>query len=200
MKDASTQAEPICSENYSARLNLLRGFLALCYPDEQRLNAVEKLIEAASIQGVKQWRRLPGIVANSHISLLQLSQQIMELQEATTIHTGLQTGGLNKQLFQTEVTTIFKTWKYVLLFLIPFSLYSVAVSLLFFPPVYFVSSFFFFSLSPFSVLFSIIFSLSSPLFLLLKHNILNCFLISILSEMNAHAKVEFHYLLQFNTV
>ena len=113
MKDASTQAEPICSENYSARLNLLRGFLALCYPDEQRLSAVEKLIEAASIQGVKQWRRLPGIVSHSHISLLQLSQQIMELQEATTIHSGLQSGGLNRQPFQNEVTTIFKTWKYV---------------------------------------------------------------------------------------
>ena len=40
MKEASTQAEPICTESYSAKLNLLRGFLALCYPDEQRLSAV----------------------------------------------------------------------------------------------------------------------------------------------------------------
>ena len=40
MREASTQAEPICSESYSAKLNLLRGFLALCYPDEQRLSAV----------------------------------------------------------------------------------------------------------------------------------------------------------------
>ncbi|XP_064401908.1 transformation/transcription domain-associated protein-like isoform X2 [Halichondria panicea] len=111
MKEASTQAEPICSENYSARLNLLRGFLALCYPDEQRLSAVEKLIEAASIQGIKQWRRLPKIVSHAHVSLLQLSQQIMELQEATTIHSGLQSGGLTRQSFQTEIKTIFKTWK-----------------------------------------------------------------------------------------
>lgn len=111
MKDSSTQAEPICSENYSARLNLLRGFLALCYPDEQRLNAVEKLIEAASIQSIKQWRRLPSVVSSAHNPLLQLSQQIMELQEATTIHSGLQSGGLNRQAFQTEVKTIFKTWK-----------------------------------------------------------------------------------------
>ena len=72
MKEASTQAEPICSENYSARLNLLRGFLALCYPDEQRLNAVEKLIEAASIQAIKQWRRLPSIVSQAHVPLLQV--------------------------------------------------------------------------------------------------------------------------------
>ena len=111
MKEASTQAEPICSENYSAKLNLLRGFLALCYPDEQRLSAVEKLIEAASIQSIKQWRRLPKIVSQAHVQLLQLSQQIMELQEATTIHSGLQAGGLNRQNFQTEVKTIFKTWK-----------------------------------------------------------------------------------------
>ena len=72
MKEASTQAEPICSENYSAKLNLLRGFLALCYPDEQRLSAVEKLIEAASIQSIKQWRRLPKIVSHAHIPLLQV--------------------------------------------------------------------------------------------------------------------------------
>ncbi len=74
MKESSTQAEPICSENYSARLNLLRGFLALCYPDEQRLSAVEKLIEAASIQGIKQWRRLPRIVSHAHVSLLQVCE------------------------------------------------------------------------------------------------------------------------------
>ena len=111
MKEASTQAELICSENYSAKLNLLRGFLALCYPDEQRLNAVEKLIEAASIQSINQWRRLPKLVSSAHVQLLQLSQQIMELQEATTIHSGLQAGGLNRQNFQTEVKTIFKTWK-----------------------------------------------------------------------------------------
>ena len=73
MKEASTQAEPICSENYSAKLNLLRGFLALCYPDEQRLSAVEKLIEAASIQSMKQWRRLPKIVSHAHIALLQVT-------------------------------------------------------------------------------------------------------------------------------
>lgn len=72
MKETSTQAEPICSEAYSSKLNLLRGFLALCYPDEQRLSAVEKLIEAASIQSIKQWRRFPRIVARAHVPLLQV--------------------------------------------------------------------------------------------------------------------------------
>ena len=72
MKETSTQAEPVCSEAYSSKLNLLRGFLALCYPDEQRLSAVEKLIEAASIQSIKQWRRLPRVVARAHVPLLQV--------------------------------------------------------------------------------------------------------------------------------
>ena len=76
MKEASTQAEPICSEAYSSKLNLLRGFLALCYPDEQRLNAVEKLIEAASIQSIKQWRRFPKIVARAHVPLLQVQTYV----------------------------------------------------------------------------------------------------------------------------
>ena len=43
----------------------------------------------------------------------QLSQQIMELQEAHTVHNGLQMGGLTRQNFHTDVKTIFKTWKYV---------------------------------------------------------------------------------------
>ena len=76
MKEASTQAEPICSEAYSSKLNLLRGFLALCYPDEQRLSAVEKLIEAASIQSIKQWRRFPKIVARAHVPLLQVQTYV----------------------------------------------------------------------------------------------------------------------------
>ncbi len=42
---------------------------------------------------------------------IQLAQQIMELQEATTIHSGLHSGGLTRQAFQTEIKTIFKTWK-----------------------------------------------------------------------------------------
>ena len=130
MKEASTQAEPVCSDSYSAKLNLLRGYLALCYPDEQRLNVVEKLIEAASVQSIKHWRRLPQLISHAHVPLLQvervwsagclgdmplpllqLSHQIMELQEALSIHSGLQSGGLNRPPFQTELKTIFKTWK-----------------------------------------------------------------------------------------
>ena len=70
-------------------------------------------MEAASIQSVKQWRRLPHVVSHSHIPLLQLSQQIIELQEATQIHSGLQSGSVNRQGFINEVKTVFKTWKYV---------------------------------------------------------------------------------------
>ncbi|KAL5497639.1 hypothetical protein EMCRGX_G014148 [Ephydatia muelleri] len=111
MKEASTQAEPVCLDSYSAKLNLLRGYLALCYPDEQRLSVVEKLIEAASVQSIKHWRRLPQLISHAHVPLLQLSHQIMELQEALSIHSGLQSGGLNRPPFQTELKTIFKTWK-----------------------------------------------------------------------------------------
>lgn len=72
MKEASTQAEPVCLDSYSAKLNLLRGYLALCYPDEQRLSVVEKLIEAASVQSIKHWRRLPQLISHAHVPLLQV--------------------------------------------------------------------------------------------------------------------------------
>ena len=77
MKEASTQAEPVCPDSYSAKLNLLRGYLALCYPDEQRLNVVEKLVEAASVQSIKHWRRLPQLISHAHVPLLQVGGVII---------------------------------------------------------------------------------------------------------------------------
>jgi len=45
-----------------------------CYPDEQWLNAVEKLIKAISIRSTMQWGTLSMIVSHAHIPLLQVGK------------------------------------------------------------------------------------------------------------------------------
>ena len=47
---------------------------------------------SSPIQAIKEWRKLPHIVSQIHIPLLQAAQQIMELQEAAQISQGLQVG------------------------------------------------------------------------------------------------------------
>ena len=59
-------------ESLAYKLSLYRGYLALCPPEEQHFTAVTKLVEAASNQAIKQWKRLPSIVSSVHITFLQV--------------------------------------------------------------------------------------------------------------------------------
>lgn len=77
------------------RMNLYRGYLAICNPDEPHLAMVERYVEQASTLCIKEWRRLPHIVSHIHLPYLQAAQQVMELQEASQIHQGLLHGRTN---------------------------------------------------------------------------------------------------------
>lgn len=68
------------------QVNLYRGFLNICQSGEQNLNNVERNVESASTNCMKEWRRLPHIVSHAHLPLLRAAQQIMELSEAAQIH------------------------------------------------------------------------------------------------------------------
>lgn len=50
-----------------------RGYLAICHPEEQQLNFIERLVEMASSLAIREWRRLPHIVSHVHTPLLQVS-------------------------------------------------------------------------------------------------------------------------------
>ena len=58
---------------FFSQVNLYRGFVAICHPDEHHLSLVDRLVEVASGLCIKEWRRLPHIVSHIHIPYLQVS-------------------------------------------------------------------------------------------------------------------------------
>ncbi|XP_041366452.1 transformation/transcription domain-associated protein-like [Gigantopelta aegis] len=113
MKDSLAQVELSCPKELAWKVNLYRGYIAICHPDDHHLNMVmiERLVEVSSNLAIKEWRRLPSIVSHIHVPLLQAAQQIMELQEAAQINQGLQPGNITRSSSVHDMKAIVKTWK-----------------------------------------------------------------------------------------
>uniref|UniRef100_UPI00359021B0 transformation/transcription domain-associated protein-like n=1 Tax=Myxine glutinosa TaxID=7769 RepID=UPI00359021B0 len=111
MKNALPQVELNCPREQTWKLNLHRGYLAMCLPEEQRLTAVEHLVKTARVEAIQEWRRLPLIVSHVHTPLLQAAQQIMELQEAAQIHIDLLPVNLGHVSSLRNIKTILQTWQ-----------------------------------------------------------------------------------------
>lgn len=69
------QVELSCPKEMAWKVNMHRGYLAICHPEEQQLNFIERLVEMASSLAIREWRRLPHIVSHVHTPLLQVSIQ-----------------------------------------------------------------------------------------------------------------------------
>lgn len=115
MKEALSQVELSCPKEQAWRVNLYRGYIAICHPEEQHLSLVERVVEVITGQCIREWRRLPQIVSHVHVPLLQAAQQIMELQEAAQIHQGLlsagSTVGRPAPTSVYDMRAIVKTWR-----------------------------------------------------------------------------------------
>ncbi|MGH0116979.1 UNVERIFIED_CONTAM: hypothetical protein FKN15_024924 [Acipenser sinensis] len=111
MKEALVQVELSCPKEMAWKVNMYRGFLAICHPEEQQLNFIERLVEMASSLVIREWRRLPPIVSHVHTPLLQAAQQIIELQEAAQINAGLQPASLGRNTSLHDMKTVVKTWR-----------------------------------------------------------------------------------------
>ncbi|XP_028844478.1 transformation/transcription domain-associated protein isoform X1 [Denticeps clupeoides] len=111
MKEALAQVELSCPKEMAWRVNLHRGYLAICHPEEQQLTFIERLVEMASSLAIREWRRLPHIVSHVHTPLLQAAQQIIELQEAAQINLGLQPANLGRNTSLHDMKTVVKTWR-----------------------------------------------------------------------------------------
>lgn len=59
------------------KVNMYRGYLAICHPEEQQLNFIERLVEMASSLAIREWRRLPHVVSHVHTPLLQVTTEIL---------------------------------------------------------------------------------------------------------------------------
>ncbi|XP_077594918.1 transformation/transcription domain-associated protein isoform X1 [Stigmatopora nigra] len=111
MKEALVQVEMSCPKEMASKVNLHRGYLAICHPEEQHVNYIERLVEMASSLAIREWRRLPHIVSHVHTPLLQAAQQIIELQEAAQINAGLQPANLGRNTSLHDMKTVVKTWR-----------------------------------------------------------------------------------------
>ena len=101
-------------DSMAYRLTLYRGFIAICHPEEQHQHQpalIEKLVETATSQAIRQWRRLPALVSDIHSDLLRTAQQIMELHEASQVHVGLQPQNIGRVTNLHDMKAIVKTWR-----------------------------------------------------------------------------------------
>lgn len=108
MKESLAHVEQSYPKELAWKINLYRGYLAICHPEEEHLKLVEKLVEAATVLCIREWKRLPHIVSHIHLPYLQAAQQVMELQEACQIHQGLVHGRTNSLH---DMKAIVKTWR-----------------------------------------------------------------------------------------
>ncbi|XP_035793214.1 transcription-associated protein 1-like isoform X2 [Anopheles albimanus] len=112
MKQALLKVEQSCPKQVGYKINLYRGYLAILNQEDPQHTAsvvsVERYVELASGYCMREWRRLPPIVSHIHLPILQASQQIMELQEASQIHQGLVQ---NRTTSLHDMKAIVKTWR-----------------------------------------------------------------------------------------
>ncbi|XP_041939848.1 LOW QUALITY PROTEIN: transformation/transcription domain-associated protein [Alosa sapidissima] len=82
MKEALAQVELSCPKEMAWKVNMHRGYLAICHPEEQQLSFIERLVEMASSLAIREWRRLPHIVSHVHTPLLQNARRPVRLSSA----------------------------------------------------------------------------------------------------------------------
>lgn len=111
MKDALNQVEVNCPETFAYKLNLYRGYIAVCQPEDPHLSVVEKFVDFAATQAIRQWRHLPRLVSYAHIPILQAAQLIVELQEAGQIHVCLQSNNVGRTTSIHDMKAVIKTWR-----------------------------------------------------------------------------------------
>lgn len=111
MKDSLFQVEANCPKDMAWKVALYKGYNAICNPEEHNLAMVDKMVELSTNLCIKEWRRLPHVVSQAHIVLLQAAQQIMELQEAGQIHQGLLPNNIGRTSSLHDMKAIVKTWR-----------------------------------------------------------------------------------------
>lgn len=79
------QVEMSCPKEMAWKVHMHRGYLAICHPEEQQLNFIERLVELASSLAIREWRRLPHIVSHVHTPLLQVSEATLTPEASSVL-------------------------------------------------------------------------------------------------------------------
>lgn len=108
MKDALSLVEENCPAASMWRLHLYKGYNFICnHADVTALQMVDESFHLATSYCIQTWKKLPHIITNAHIPLLQAAQQLLELNEAKSLHLSLY--GVNRNGMH-ELRTILKAW------------------------------------------------------------------------------------------
>lgn len=108
MKEALILVEENCPAALMWRLHLYKGYNFICnHEDVTALQMVDESFHLATSYCIQTWKKLPHIVTNAHIPLLQAAQQLLELNEAKSLHLSLY--GVNRNGIH-ELRTILKAW------------------------------------------------------------------------------------------
>jgi transformation/transcription domain-associated protein len=97
---------------YKAYLCLHEHYLLAQTKDDTRISYYQKLYEETVQLALHYWYSLPPVTSHSHIPLLVIFQQIVELNEAHQIFINLQSVALNvRQQVTQELKGILSTWR-----------------------------------------------------------------------------------------
>ncbi|VDM39812.1 unnamed protein product [Toxocara canis] len=120
MKECVSQIDGCTAPSLYFKSQLCKAMLMVTQPEpdestEVLYNRISKTLEAASEQLIKEWKRLPSIVSQSHVHILQASpffqaaHQVQEVLEASAISSHL-SGTLQGSVIN-DVKSIIKTWR-----------------------------------------------------------------------------------------
>ncbi|PLW05821.1 hypothetical protein PCANC_25747 [Puccinia coronata f. sp. avenae] len=107
---ANLPSQSIRKTTFQAYLTLLNGHIGLLV-DEHR-SEFTKICDKGIQLCLHQWFRLPEIVTDSHIPLLQVFRQFVELQEASQIfHSLTTTTSQNLEARSVDLKHVLQTWR-----------------------------------------------------------------------------------------
>uniref|UniRef100_A0A915BXE0 FAT domain-containing protein n=2 Tax=Parascaris univalens TaxID=6257 RepID=A0A915BXE0_PARUN len=114
MKECVAQISGSTAPASYFKAQLYKAMLMVTQPEpdestEVLYNRISKTLEAASEQLIKEWKRLPSIVSQSHVHILQAAHQVQEVLEASAISSHL--GGTLQGSVINDVKSIIKTWR-----------------------------------------------------------------------------------------
>ncbi|ORX90024.1 hypothetical protein K493DRAFT_381622 [Basidiobolus meristosporus CBS 931.73] len=114
-RDAVEKILQSTPDTASPRRRVFDAFLVLSGSEENadvKSAEFQRLCDEGIQASLKKWHFLPDIVSSSHIPLLQIFQQFVELQEASQIYTSLAaTDASNLDVRSQELKAVLQTWR-----------------------------------------------------------------------------------------